>query len=489
MSIHDQLSLYAYNLSTATQSARSNIGPFLEDLTMTTNAPGGFGRLTGKYYIKNTRTLPPEFNIMANVALMEGPQGIWLGRWDEPGIALSDNNGDYFDLSAIGAGDCLKDDPNDFSYSAQTAKAMLADQITQRSAYLPLSTDTSRILPDNPSGTFTKGTNGMTFEQFLNDVLAGLGDYTWGVWGHVRDVDASGLPKWQLYVHSRDTATTTYQIIESDIQSARLRPAAEYSYNVVTLLYKDSTTFLPSSVTVRDSRLAANLAQNTAPIPARRDRLDYSNLLLSATQANTIANARLAAFKNGGWKIEVVLSNVRNAAGNSIPLWQCQADGNLFSPAIATWAATQPFGPVSLSNQWYITQTSYQESRNGSSTLTVTLSAFEDTAAFQLAKLQYQQQMDDANKRTTGLIQSAGIPEMGYAAASAPSTATAGTQWTASINFKATMVNTPTITLSGTASNCSATAVNITQFGFTLRITTTGNGAASWTGTYQTVGN
>jgi len=483
-----QFEVYVY--SPTNPSSRVPIGNLVEGILWSTIAPGGYGHLTMRFAVKDALLIPPELRIFAQVAVMDGPFPVFLGRLDEPGI-VSDTNGDYYDITAQGGATALKDEPRDFAYTTKTAQYIIGDQISVRSAYIAIDQDTSLILPNAPSATFSPAYNGKTIEDILNELITQLGDYTWEVWGHSTNVDVGYFPTWQLQVHIRDTATLAYGAWPEDIVSLNVRPTVDYSYNAVTLLYRDSATSVPTSVTVQDSRLNSNKSQGSAPFPYRLLRKDLGTLLLSSTQAATIANALLAQYQNTNYKIEVNLARLRDDAGMEVPLWQCRADKNIFIPQLAAVSTILPFTFTQNSGLYYITETEYTES-GGTPNLKMTLNTFTDEAAFQIAQLQYQANLATTNKKVEAVLQAVGSPETGTCGCSAPSNAPASSVWEQGVNFKTTMTNVPSsITLTAVSSTnvTSVTAANVTRTGFQFRMTINAAAAASWSGNYTTNGN
>lgn len=505
MSLSYPLELYAY---TPTNTVATPYGWAVENLTFSTITPGGFGHLQARLKLPNA-VIPPELRMFGKVALMAGPQAVsdgtgavFLGRWDEPGITL-DRDGLYLDMTAQGAATALKDDPIDTSYVAQTAQQILIDQLTNasndhRPSWISIDADTAQILPDNPATQYTQGFDGKDIEQVLNALNPLVGDYMWQVWDHPKNKDASGFPTWQVFWHSRDVTTTHYLVQDEDIISYQVRPAVEYSYNAVDLRYKDSSTLLPAPVKVSDSRLGANNTQGSAPIPYRLLRKDLTSTPMTSAQASTIANALLGQYKNGGYKITLVLGRIRDASGNEIPLWRPRADRNAFLPVLSLLQTLFPTTIVASNsssnpNQYYITETEYREGSRGTvPQLTITCNTYSDQAAFQIARLQYEAQQASQSSKTAGIIQAPGSPEKGKCGirwqANAVSTDTIGQ----AVNFKTTMTNVPssiTFTASATSNAGTPQAVDITNVGFQFEIQPAANGAGYWRGTYQTVGN
>lgn len=490
MALQSQFTIWAYNLANPT--AKQDITPYITDITFDTAAQGGYGTLTARMVTKNARLLPPELFLFSNVAVMAGPFPCFLGRWDEPGSVIGDgtSDGDTFELTAQGAATCLADDAQDTSYSAQTAAQIVTNQYTvgspSRSYYLLIDSDTSQIFPNGVVSTYNKAYTGKSFADVLADVIGTEGDYSYQVWGHGRNRDAAGFPTWQLFIHPRDTTTTSFMALHEDITNVDVRPSVEYSYNVVTLNYKDSTTLLPATITVADSRLTANYAQGSAPFPMRRLRKDLTTTQLSSSEASSLANAYLTQYQNGGFKITVDLAFVRDATGTPIPLWRVRGDGNIYLPDLAPITATLPFAVSANVNQFYVQTTNYQEQNGQTPTLEIVCNSFSDEAAFQLAKLQYNSDLATQNLKSQAIVTQPGQPEKGFCGGSLQASG-ASQSVQVGVNFKTVLSSTPSsVTLTSVSSTnvSGVTYGNLAPTGFTLTITSTAAGFTSWQGSY-----
>lgn len=514
------LALYCYNLA---QNAVVDYSALAEDLTFTSNSPGGYGDLHCTIKVQNARLLAqhPELALFARVAVMDGPTAVWLGRIDEPAIVLDSSNGDEVELHAMGLADALKDDPNDYTYQGSTAQAVLIDQLTGttygRNVTLTgtsgwLDSDTSLVLPTNPSGTYFEAYPAYTMEQILNDLLGSIGDYTYTVFAHPSanlasgaHVDTLGFPKGVLAVHARDLSTVSYTGYLADEDSHDIRPSVEYAFNAVRLKYRDATTQQPASVTVADSRLSLATfggqyipaGQGTAPFAWRCFAKDLTNLTLSSTQATAVANAILNDNLNGGSKIQVKLARVCDANGKSIPLWQVRADANIFLPELAPLAQQLPTAPTAYNavqggNVFYITETEYSESSGQTPLLTVTCNSFSDKSTFQFNRLQLQAEAKLRAVKVPVVVAATGAAETGTCGVQWGGTALAADLYGASVNFKTVLSSAPSsVTLTNTTILNANTpgAQNVSAFGFLFNVKVTANGPGFWFGSYKTVGN
>src|SRR6185437_1382660 len=134
-------------------------------------------------------------------------------------------------------------------------------------------------------------------------------------------------------------------------------------------------------------------------------RKDLSAYHLSATQATALANALMAQYQNGGWKITVVLDRVLDANGNEIPLWMVRADANIALPNLAPMGAQLPIAPTPNTNVFYITETEYSEQEGQTPQLTITCDSFYDRGAFQVARLQYREEHQIRSGKTRQKVQ------------------------------------------------------------------------------------
>lgn len=491
--------LYFYNLSNL-QLPAINYAPYVQDMRITTTAPGGFGTLDCTLFARESRIVPPELGAFSNVALMAGPQAasdgtgaVFLGRLSEPGIALSQADGTKFELHAEGWSANLTDDPGDYAYSARTVQFIVNDQFSRRAHYLIIDSDQSAVLPNAPTAIFNHAFNGETMESVFNTVQQELGDYIWTVYDHPTHKDAAGFPKAQLQFHVRDTATITYQAFDGDFADFDIKPATDIAYNVVEADYRDSTQNPPTpfAITVKDSRLNSDGSQGTAPFPWKKLRVDGGDLQITPTQATAAANAILTQYKSIGYRSTIKLSNVRNAQGVSIPLWQVRSDTNIFLPQLSPIGVTLPTGVAVNQNLFYIYDTSYDEPSSGTPILTLTCGDMRKGNPYQFEVLK---RLGDhlGKKKRHAIIQAIGESEYGYCGIGAPSNALGGTVYEQGVNFKTQMASTPSsITLTAVASSnvASIATTNITQQGFQLQLTTNVNGTAFWRGHYRTNGN
>lgn len=493
-----QLGLWAYVLNNP--NARRDLGGLVEGIEFSTVAPGGFGHLTVDYRIPSSRLAPPELQIFANVALMDGPFTCFEGRWDEPDVAFSATDGELYKLTAQGPSNTLKDDPVDVSYSGKTGLQILTDQLIsdstgtalKRNKSCQLDQDTSGILPDHPSTTFTIGYSGQTFEDVLNSVCALEGDYTWTCWDHLRNKDAVGFPTWYLQVHSRDTSTVSYTALFQDFIDWDIRPTVEYSYNVITLSYKNSATNFNSSVTVQDSRLNADGSQGKAPFPWRRLKKDLQHLTMSSTYATALANAYLNLYQNSQYKITFHLGQVRDANKVVIPLHHVRADANILVPDISFISDSLPVWATFNANLFYIQETTFAERQGEPPQVEIVCDTFSDRMDYLIKRLEAAQEFGKRSQKTHANVHVSGESESGWCGTSWGANAITGDVYEESVTFRTQMASTPTsIALSGISLvNVASVAIPaITQDGFTLAITTSAGGSGRYRATYTTVGN
>jgi hypothetical protein len=473
-----------------------NYSPYLESLQFSSVSPGGFGVLRARLLLPSSRArLPrPELAVLSGrVVLMDGRDCVYSGEVQEAALFL-DVQGEGVDVVAQGGGGALSDDPQDSSYTSQTAQAIIAAEFSKRSAYLAVDADQSAVLPNAPAVTFSPAYDGRSLEDILHELCDLLGDYVWGVWDHSVHRDQYGLPAWQLQMHQRDTATLGYQANIADVVSWRIAPSAARAFNGVTLHYLDPLAG-PGSVTATDARLGGGLSQGNAPFRFRRFRRDLGNRPLTASQATALANQYLASFQNVQNVIAVTLAGARNAQGIAIPIHRVRADRNIAIPELLPRALSFPATPAlqAGTNLFYIRQATYREQRGQAPALTLYLDQIADFAAADQARQRYEEQLRQRSKRQPPPVQPAGQPLTGYISVRWGAASGANNVWSSAIQFPTIMANVPTgINFSAISSSnvkSGPTATNITAYGCEVLFTANAAGAGNWAGTYTTVGN
>jgi hypothetical protein len=498
MALRSQLGVWAYTQpgTSAYPLVVADYSEFVEALEFTTVAPGGFGDLACVVKLPTARIPRPELALFSRVCLRDGLFTAFAGEWCDPALVLDSSQGEHLLLSALGGGIALRDDPDESTYTSQTAQQIIAAEFAKRSGYLALDADLSQVFPSNPGTTFSPGYDGYHLEEILHDLCFALGDYLWQVWDHPQNRDAAGYPTWQLTADVRDTATTHYLALAEDILAWRVGASEQRAFNVVEVCYVDVTGG-PGKVSVQDVRLAGGGEQGNAPFRRRKLRRSLGSVPLTSGQATTIANAWLAAYQNASNKVEVELRAVRDANGVLIPLHQVRAGKNLFLPELgvrgtgAFGTGPLPTGAVAGVNQFYAVETIYQERADGDTRLVLHLDNDADRGGFLLAQLKLSYEAALRSRGKYRHVASPGAPEVGSAGATF-SNCSAGATVAVQVNFKTVLAKAPTsITLTPTATNnaSGAAASNLTVYGFTLSWTVPAAGASTWLGTYQTVGN
>jgi hypothetical protein len=476
MALRTGLGLWAYT-SPLTSAYPLLVGEYsetVEALEFSTVAPGGFGDLVALVKLPDARLPRPELGLFSRVCLRDGLFTCFSGEWADPALVLDSEHGEHVLLSALGGGVALRDDPDDSSYSAQTARQIVAAEFSKRSAYLAVDGDRSLVFPSNPGTTLSPVYDGRNLEEVVSDLCFSLGDYVWSVYDHALNRDAAGFPTWQLQAHARDTATTSYTALGEDILSWRVAPSQQRAYNVVQVLYVDVTNG-PASITVADPRLAGSGAQGNAPFRRRKLRVNLGASPLTSGQATTIAQAWLVAYQNVTNKVEVELRSVRDAQGNPLALARVRADGNLFVPELAVRGQTLPSGPVAGINQFYIVETTYRELASGD--VRLVLDNYPDHAGKLLGRLQVIQEASRRYKGQYRQVASPGAPEVG-ACGLQMGNQLAGDTCAVVVNFKQVMAAVPSavnLTVTSSSNAGTATATNRTVYGFTLNVPVVGN--------------
>lgn len=499
MALKSGLSLYCYTLPSSTPPLVREYAEELVGLSFTTLAPGGFGDMSAVLHLADARQPRLELALFSRAAIMAGTTCLWVGELTDPELAMTDQDGEYVQLTGLGIGNALRDDPISIAYSAQTPKAIVTDQLSRRSAFLPIDQDTTQIFPDNPTVTFAPVYDGRNMEDVIADICAQAGDYQYGVWAHPHDTDAAGFPLGQVVVHLRDVTTTAYQasISSGEVIEYHVTPSAERAYNVIEIGYAAGPAQGYNVARWTDPRLNADGSQGTAPFRRRKYLRDLSSIsTVTAAQAAAIAQTFGQEYCNPTNKVDITLVGIRDAYGNALPLWLPAADRNLYLPELAVRGTQLPTGPAAGINQFYLVQTTYTEDAQGGQTLEVQGDNFVDSAELQIARLQLQADVQQRGGKVTAVMQTVGAAESGRC----------GVQWSTcnlanaiggSCNFKATMAQRPTsisFTPDSTIFNTSnpPTLGKVDATGFNFSVTCNGSGGALngwWTGNYQTVGN
>ncbi len=174
-----------------------------------------------------------------------------------------------------------------------------------------------------------------------------------------------------------------------------------------------------------------------------------------------------------------------------------RADANLFVPELAVRGGATygqqalATGPTAGVNLFWIAETRYRETASGDVTLSLQLDSYPDHQGKLIGQLALAREAALRSRGAYRNVASAGAVEVG-ACGLVLQQQTAGSTVSVVINFKQVLAQAPTsITLTATSqSNVSGVAASLLSvYGFTLSITVAANGAVSWMGTYQTVGN
>ncbi|HET8905960.1 MAG TPA: hypothetical protein VFN11_03245 [Ktedonobacterales bacterium] len=500
------LAIYLYSSTTVGAVFSQEIGSWIRRLQFSTVSPGGYGTLSADLPIALADVLVAQIGLFSSVVVVDGVQPVWIGELTDPEQINDEGQDEYIRLTALGIGNCLRDDPLSTGYAAQTAKAIVSNQLTvnNRANALPISQDTALLFPDNPVTTFTTSYSNATFEEVVNDVTvlqAGATGtvYSWGVWAHATAKDAMGFPLGQLVVHQRDTNTTHYQagVSSREVTRFRILPTADRAYNVIKIAYYDPANGGYGVKTATDSRLGGSGTQGTAPFRRRTFFRDLSgSTLVTAAVAQTIANTYLAQFQNGQNKATIDVRAIRDGNGNRIPLHWVQADHNIFLAELADRGQQlSSTVPTAGTNQFYIVQTHYTEDSDAGILLSLDGDNYVDRANYLIARLQ-----NDAEKKartggnTTGAIQALGAPIKGKYAIYWDTSAGAN-QIGNHCAFPAVCQQTPTsisFTVSGANNATAPAASNISSWGFDVTVTcnhTAGANNGFSQGFYTTVGN
>lgn len=492
--------------STTVRGAMREYGDVCDQFSFTTLAPGGFGTMSFRIRVAEPRLPRPELALFARVFLISARTVCFVGEITDPKIGM-DSQGDYINVSALGIGAALRDDPEVTSYTAQTPLQIIANQLTLRttstnkSLLNVLSTDTSAIFPDAPAATFSPSYDQRNFEEVLNDVTLLAGDYQWGVWADPSwqqqggaNVDANGFPLGRIEVHPRNTTSTDYtaSLMARDIVAYEGGPSADRAYNSVEVGFLSSTGGYDKK-TYTDSRLASDKTQGTADFRYRRLVRDQTGIsTVNGTQAQAIANTQGALMQSPTNKWTFTLKAAHDGAGNPIALHELRADKNLFITDFAPRGASLALTPTAGVNQFYIVQTTYREDGSGIQ-VEAQCDNYADVSETRIARLQLQADIKArSGKQVGGSMVAVGSPISGVCSVG-QSNALAGLQTWGSVAFAPQQLfQAPTSISFNTIASANATGVAATDlraWGFSFAAQAVANGTMSARFTFTTSGN
>lgn len=504
MPMRSGLSVYCFVPPTSTRQSASvsEIGSLVSSLAFGSAAPGGYTMLEAVMPLRDVRLQRPEFAMFSLIAVMSGPRPIWLGEITDPEIGMDETFGEYLRISALGLGNGLRDFPSIYVFTNQTAKQIasiaLQDWTSAAAPFLntalqTVSPDTALIFPDNPAPTYTTTYDNKNIEEVVADVCILAGDYQWGVWAHGSQKNAAGFPLGQLSVQKRDAATTHYSasVATHDVSRYTVTPSAERAYNAISVHYPTPTG--PIEAFALDPRLDPVFdAQKDAPFRYREMVRDYSSIpTMTSAMATAIANTYLAQHKDPTNKIALTLRQVRDAGGQIIPLWDVAADRNIFIRDFAPrGVAPMPTVPTAGVNQFYIVSAEYREDQN-TQTLELQCDNFVDRVAHQIARLTLAADAKSRTNRTTGFVQSSGVPAsgnvvIGQSNALNGGVCIGGIQYPNALYRAPTSIAFTTITTVGLAG---IAAANMTTVGALVTANSSVNGNVKGEWTYTTSGN
>ena len=504
MTLRSGLTLFCYTLPTTQSGQVPAVVPYadeLHELTFTTVMPGGFGSLTAKIRLSaiDARLPQPQLALFAHCALMDGPTCIFRGEILESAFVVDAADGDSVQLTALGIGNQLRDDPYDVTYNAQTAQQIAVHELVRHGstfALLPqISQDASQIFPDNPATTYSPAYDGRNMEEIIADIAILAGMYDWAVWEHPSARDGAGFPLGQISVLLHDANTTHYQatLADRDITQAQISASGERAYNYIEMWFNSqNVNAAPAAATAKDPRLTpSTLAQNIAPFRMRKYRRDLSGVsTINSTQAQSIANAFLTQMENITNKISMQLESVRDAQGNALELWRVRAGKNLFVPDLAVRGTTLPTVATPTVNQFAIVSTSYQENAT-SAVLALELDNYKDYAERQIARLQLAADQQSRGKKFASLLQMLGAPVKGACGYRFLATA-AGQSGGGTVTYPTQLYQIPTsVTISAdiTTNATGIAPTNLSVYRFILNFQSVAAGDCQVSGHYTTAGN
>lgn len=502
MPLKSRIAVYLYTQvgSGGTSSIVSQeIASLLDQMTISTVAPGGFGEFTGLIRTRSAKVPRTQFGLFARVAIMDGPFCVFLGEIQAPAYGLNLSDGEYIKLSAVGLGNCLRDVPGNYAYTAQTAQQIAQAQLalhtggSDNALTALLSTDNSQLFPDNPTNSITQVYAGRNMEEILSDAALEAGDYDWGTEADPHMSDFAGFPLGRLYARARQLSTVDYTALigARDVYALEFTPTADRAYNAIEVDYANGTTGVGAAV-AKDSRLNSDLSQGTAPFRYRRYLRDLSGMsVVNGTIAQSIANTQLALFENVTYSGTATLRGVRDANGNPLPLWQLRAGHNLYVPEYAIQGSQLPTAPTQNVNLFWITSATYREDSTGQQQVDLELGYVSNAVDVQVARLQMGMDALSRARQSMATVQALGAPMRGQYAISF-SGGVAGQNVGTAVEFPALGYQAPTsLTLSSIASSNigSLGVTDLTAVGGYIFGTVSANGAGYARGTYRTNGN
>ena len=475
----------------------TDVGPYATSLSFSSAAPGGYTDFEAMVALADARIPHLEFALFSQIAVMSGPKPVWLGEITAPQIGMDATNGEYIRITGLGLGNALRDDPRAVSYTNQTAQQIAVAEINARmnstNKIETIDEDARLIFPDNPGTLFSPAYDNRTMEEIIADVCILAGDYQWGVWAHPTKVNSLGLPLGQVSVQARDPNTTHYMasLAEDDVVAFTLEPSADRAYNYVAVDYSNG-----GGVGTKfsfDSRLDGTWSQNLAPFRYRKLVRDYSGVsTITGTQAQNIASAYSHLYRYVTNKVTLTLQSVKDAYGNPMPLWEVQADRNIFIRDFAQRGnAPMAAQAVAGVNQFYIVHASYREDATGTMQLILECDNFVDKEQSQIARLQLAADVKSRTGKTTGVTQQLGAPANG-AAIMGQSNAVAAQLCTGPIYYPNALYQAPTsiaFTQVVRTNLNTPSAANLGALGAIVQASVVANGACQGFWTYTTSGN
>lgn len=505
MALRSGLSIWAYTspLAIATQPlVVREYAEAIENLRFSSVIPGGFGQLTAQLKVKDARIPRPELGIFSRLALMDGLDPVWLGEisMSQPSLAEDSEN---LQITALGLGASLRDDPNVFSYSAQTVQQVAKAQVTFHNVTYAtwfLDPDTSLLFPDNPAGTYAPVYDGKTCEEIFGDLCSlasggGSAVYVYGTQAHATNRDIAGFPTTQLYAIQRDTSTVHYQasLAAGEVDRYNYGQSTDRCYNGVAIRYLDAATATGLGTKFAfDTRLnQTTFAQNTAPFRFRKYFRDLSGTTtIAAGQAQALANLYLAQYQNPTNQSEVWLKAARDANGNRVPLHKLRAGRNILIPEMAVRGQQLPTVPTAGVNLGYIVSCEYSEDAT-SAQVDLQLDNWSDRASFYLDRLTLAADVLARSDTVVANVQSPNAPETGYCGGTFIATA-GGQQGSDGQNYKTVMASAPSSITLTTVSSSNATSPgtnNIDVYGFNVTWNSSTSGQSTYLAHYKTNGN
>lgn len=164
MPMRSGLSIYCYTAPTNQNYSNTvmEIGSLITDLSFASAAPGGFTTFSATLPLRDGRIPLPPFALFSMIAVMNGPDPVWLGEMTDPEMGMDATNGEYMRLGGLGLGNVLRDNLETVTWNSAHPFDIVADLLLSLQYAWPdcpiptISTDNRYIFPDRPTTMFSR---------------------------------------------------------------------------------------------------------------------------------------------------------------------------------------------------------------------------------------------------------------------------------------------------------------------------------------------